>query len=131
MSNAKVIKACVAAVNLTHGRAVKSGAADGTVTIAGAGDRGIGVTDCPGGVTAGEPVDVVLSGITDMVIGDGPGGAGTTSAAGMPLRALAGGALGQTPSTADTSYWTVGYPTVTASPGDIVPGMVMPGRVTF
>ncbi|MEN2980269.1 hypothetical protein P7L78_26460 [Tistrella bauzanensis] len=131
MSTAKIIKAYTAQVDLGHGRAVKPGATDGTVTIAGAADRAIGVTDCPGGITAGEVVDVVHLGITDMVIGDGPGGAGTTSAAGMPLRALAAGAVGQTPSTADTSYWTVGWPTVTSSPGDIVPCMVLPGRVTF
>lgn len=119
----RIIKNYVAAVALTHRAQVKFTANDGEVTLATAATDPIaGVVDFPGGVAAGERVDVVLFGETEVVAGGAgaPGAFITAGAAGVSVAAAPA---------AGVNAYVAGRILAGMANGDFVRAFINPGRI--
>lgn len=121
--NQVIVKTFTAGAAIAHGRLVKVGAADGVVVqCSAAGDGIFGVSDCPGGVTQGSRVDVVLLGVTELEFG------GTVNRGALVTSDADGKAVAAAPA-AGVNNGTGGRNAVTAAAGDRLPHFFIPGQI--
>ncbi len=119
----KVIKNFVATVAIGHQLLVKAGASDGQVALATAAtDAIIGVSDCPRGAAAGDRIDVVLFGPTEVQVGG-------TIPFGTFFTAGAGGKAVPAAPAAGANARTGGLQIASAVMGDIALAFVNPGQI--
>lgn len=123
MPNPHLIKAFTAETAVSPCRIVKFGSADGAV-VQGAAvtDLLIGVADSLGQSTAGDRIDVVLSGIADVEFG------GNVTRGQLVTADSNGKAVAAAPA-AGVNNQVIGRALVSAASGDIGPILIAPGSM--
>lgn len=123
MPNPHLIKAFTAETAVSPCRIVKFGSADGAV-VQGAAvtDLLIGVADSLGQSTAGDRIDVVLSGIADVEFG------GNVTRGQLVTADSNGKAVAAAPATGVNNQ-VIGRALVSAASGDIGPILIAPGSM--